>query len=132
MDPPTSAITSEYDESQLKWLRSKKVCDECQSIFDHWYARDNWDSERPDHSHHTPGGLQESARDGCPVCEIFLNSFWDEGLSDAPLQDYPGRAQIEVEANEMGEKIFEIRLVYLGEARSSRLCSLIHFVAAGE
>jgi hypothetical protein len=69
----------EYDQAQLDWLDSKKVCDQCQSIFDHWYARNNWKSERPDHRHHTLLDLQESAS-CCPICELWMVGFRDDDL----------------------------------------------------
>jgi hypothetical protein len=67
----TDPITPGYDQAQLDWQNSKLVCDQCQSTFDHWYARDNWESERPDHRHHTLHDLQESAR-RCPICELWM------------------------------------------------------------
>ena len=70
----TDPITAGYDQAQLDWLNSKIVCDQCQSIFDHWYARDNWESERPDHRHRTSRDLQESAR-CCPICELWIAGF---------------------------------------------------------
>jgi hypothetical protein len=73
----TDPITTGYDRAQLDWLNSKIVCDQCQSIFDHWYARDDWKSERPDHRHHNLLDLPESAR-CCPICEL-----WMAGLRDS-------------------------------------------------
>jgi hypothetical protein len=73
----TDPITAGYDQAQLDWLDSKKVCDKCQSVFDYWYARDDWESERPDHRHHTLRDLQESAR-CCPICELWMVSFRDD------------------------------------------------------
>lgn len=77
-EPLTDPIPVEYDQAQLDWLESKKLCDQCQSLFDHWYARDNWKSERPDHRHHTLRDLQESAR-RCPICELWIFSLQGTG-----------------------------------------------------
>jgi hypothetical protein len=83
----TDPITAGYDQAQLDWLDSKKVCDKCQSVFDHWYARDNWESERPDHRHHTLRDLQESAR-CCPICELWMIGFRDyEVVSEADARE---------------------------------------------
>lgn len=72
---PVGNIISTYSDEQLKWLRSKKLCDECQSIFHHWPIRETWESQRPHHTHHDLAGLNSSARNGCPVCEMFLDNF---------------------------------------------------------
>jgi len=70
----TTAGSVGYDPTHQDWFDSKKVCDKCQEIFDHWYARYDWSSERPDHEHHTWHDLQESARD-CPICELWMVGF---------------------------------------------------------
>jgi hypothetical protein len=68
---------------------SKALCLECEDIFSRWYDRDidvpkvhrYWHqrdryipkAKRP--MYHSLRSLQNSARDGCPICAIFLGSF---------------------------------------------------------
>lgn len=91
-------ITAGYDQAQLDWLNSKKLCDICENLFKYWYARDNWETERPDHRHDTLSSLQASAEDGCPVCEMFLNSFMNEAQDKLVS---PSEAQLD-DQNEQG------------------------------
>jgi hypothetical protein len=56
------------------------LCSECKAIFDHWYNRDSWATNRPGQSHHHVVGLQESSQNGCSVCNLFLN-----GLSESDV-----------------------------------------------
>lgn len=36
---PMASLAMEHDEEQIEWLHSEKICDECQSVFDQWHAR---------------------------------------------------------------------------------------------
>lgn len=56
------------------WLRSKKLCDKCQAIFDNWHVRDDWAAMVGKQKHHSLLGLKNSADSGCPICEIILGS----------------------------------------------------------
>lgn len=51
------------------------LCDECQSIFNHWCDRDEWAERRPNHFHHSISGLEDSARRGCALCSLFFDSL---------------------------------------------------------
>ena len=87
---------AQYSESQLSWLQSKKLCSECQSIFKHWKFRDHWNLNLPDHRHHFLSALYESARQGCPICEIFLTGFWPQIVDEARLEDYRERGLVRI------------------------------------
>lgn len=51
------------------------LCSKCIAIFDAWWDRDDWYKSRPRHSHHHIVGLQTSARNGCPICAMFLRGL---------------------------------------------------------
>jgi hypothetical protein len=66
------------------WLRSREVCSECNLIFQHWDARNAWDSQGPTLSHHNVVGLQASAQK-CPICQLLLDSIDQAALGDVFL-----------------------------------------------
>ncbi|KAN0106778.1 HET domain containing protein [Hyaloscypha variabilis] len=64
------------------------ICSECKSIFDHWYDRDDWAAARPGHSHRHIVGLQESSRNGCSVCALFLRGLSGPAVNIL-IRDWP-------------------------------------------
>jgi hypothetical protein len=66
------------------------LCSKCVAIFDAWLDKDNWYKSRPRHSHCHIVGLQASARNGCPVCAMFLYGL-QHGAIEQLLQDHPSR-----------------------------------------
>jgi hypothetical protein len=93
---------SEYRHTQFEsgyneWFRSRRVCAECQEIFQYWYQRADWSSKRYLHQHHSLNGLEKSAV-LCPICELFVNSLDDRIFDAMAPEDKTTRGTINVEA----------------------------------
>jgi hypothetical protein len=72
-------------EQHAAWLRSRELCSKCKLIFQHWDARDDWESQVPDLRHHSLVGLRKSAQK-CPTCQLLLDSL-DKTVLDLTLLD---------------------------------------------
>jgi hypothetical protein len=78
MDLSAGNTCTSFQEQQHECgTRTGVLCAKFQFIFDNWDARDNWKSEIGEHGHHSITNLQESARNGCYICEIFTRSLSD-------------------------------------------------------
>jgi hypothetical protein len=64
------------------------LCSKCVAIFDAWLDKNDWDKSRPRHTHCHIVGLQASARNGCPICVMFIRGL-PHGAIEKLLQDQP-------------------------------------------
>lgn len=56
------------------WFNSRRICDKCQPIFDHWYEWEQWGPESLKHYHHSLDSLEQSAT-SCPICEMLFSDI---------------------------------------------------------
>jgi hypothetical protein len=89
---------------------SKALCLECEDIFSRWYDRDTdvpkvhryWHerdryipkAKRP--MYHSLRSLQNSAREGCPICVIFLGRFGAGQIQALSKNDPRAKAYIDI------------------------------------
>jgi hypothetical protein len=89
---------------------SKALCVGCEDIFSRWYERDKhvpkvqrqWHqrdryvpkAQRP--MYHSLRSLQSSAREGCPMCAIFLESFDAQQIQALSQNDPHAKAYVDI------------------------------------
>ena len=122
----------EIDTSQNRASISP-ICSECKSIFDHWYDRDDWAAARPGHSHHHIVGLQESSRNGCSVCALFLRGLSGPAVNIL-IRDWPQfKSSVTVALPPYHRHIYIINLTFdLNTSRGDELKTSLHAFASGK
>jgi hypothetical protein len=82
---------------------SKALCLECENIFSRWYDRDmdvpkvhRYWHQRDRPMYHSLRSLQNSAREGCPICAIFLESFGAGKIQALSENDPHAKAYVDI------------------------------------
>jgi Heterokaryon incompatibility protein (HET) len=105
-----NTCTSFQEQQHESRTRKRVLCAKCQFIFDNWDARDNWKSEIGEHEHHSITTLQESARKGCPICEIFILSLNDYAIERIGSSARHQTSVVEVRRGPDRNNIYDVKL----------------------
>lgn len=98
--PKSKFHPAQFENGYDEWFRSRRVCAECQVIFQYWYQRGDWNSKRSPYQHHSLDSLARSA-ELCPICELFMSSLDRRIFDDVPAGDRAIRGTISVDALQM-------------------------------